>query len=205
MRKIEHYSGYEITKDVIDKINLIALKRYREGRYSPLYEGYNTLEELCYCIYSKPEYTNVILGEDWYIIYTKTKNLIEINEWVDVEDVPDKLEQTMEMFSALKKILLLSEDKKILATMKHNTSYKFYSSLIQRGLLKEYNNDVSVDAELSQDIEITRNKIEEQYGFVEDFLKDPNRSKEQEETLEDYIYHDIIFGITDEFKNRYKK
>ena len=116
-----------------------------------------------------------------------------------------KLKKTMDMFSALKKILLSSKDKKILATMKHNTSYKFYSSLIQRGLLKEYSDNIFVEEELPKDAEIIRNNIEEKYGFVKDFLKDPKRNKEQEDMLEDYIYHDVSFEITEGFKNRYKK
>ena len=206
LRKVEYYTGYEITKEVIKKINIIALRRYCDSCYSLSYKKYHNLKGLCEsndC--SKPEYINVVLGEDWYIIYSKTKNYIEINEWVDVENVPNKLEQTMEMYSALKKILLLSEDKTLLATMKHNTSYKFYSSLIQRGLLQEFSDDVFVEEELPKDVEITKNQIEEQYGFVEDFLKDPNRNQEQEEALEDYIYHDVIFDITDGFKTRYKK
>ena len=206
MRKVEYYTGYEITEEIMKRINQIALKRFREGRYSPLYDDrYATLDELCYWNETIPETINAVLGEDWYIIYSKTRKLIEINEWVDIEDVPNKLEQTMEMFSALKKILLSSEDKKIIATMKHNTSYKFYSSLIQRGLLKEYSDNIFVEEELPKDAEIIRNNIEEKYGFVEDFLKDPKRNKEEEDMLEDYIYHDVSFEITEGFKNRYKK
>ena len=205
MRKTEYYTGYEITKEVINKVNLIALKRYHESYYSFLRLKYKNLDELCYCNCSKPEETNVVLGEDWYIIYTKSKNLIEINEWVDIEAVPNKLKQTMEMLNALKKILLSSEDKKILATMKHNTSYKFYQSLITRGLLQEYEDIVGTETDMPHKIKKLHIRLEREYGFVEDFLNDPNRNKEQEEILEDYIYHDILFGITDEFKKRYKK
>ena len=138
-------------------------------------------------------------------LYSQSKHYVEIKEWVDAGSVSNKLAQTMEMFNALKKILLSSEDKTLAATMKHNTSYQFYSSLIQRGLLQEFEDNIFVEEELPQDLEMTRNNIEEQYGFIEDFLKDPNRSKEQEESLEDYIYHDVLFEITERFKNRYKK
>ena len=205
LRKVEHYTGYAITKDVIDKINIIALKRYREGRYSLFYEGCDTLKGLCYWNASIPKQTNVILGEDWFIVYTKTKNHIEVNEWVDVDTVPNKLEQTMEMLNALKTILLSSEDKRLAALMKHNTSYKFYAILLKKGLLQEYEDSIRIETEMPSDIERVREEVEDKYGLVEDFLKDENRSKEQEEALEDYIYHDIVFGITDKFKNRYKK
>ena len=204
-RKIEHYTGYEINKEVMERINLIALKRYREGRYSLLYDGVNTLEELCYWNDSIPEQTNVILGEDWFIVYTNTEKYIEVNEWLAVDTVPNKLEQTMEMFNVLKNILLSSEDKRLIASMKHNTSYKFYASLLKRGFLQEYEDYIGIEPEMPSDVKKVRVELENKYGFIEDFLKDENRDKEQEEVMEDYIYHDVLFEITDKFKNRYKR
>lgn len=204
-KKIEYYHGYEITKAVLKKVNLIGLKRYHEGRYSVLYEDTLSLEELCTLNDALPEEEYIILGEDWYIIYTKTKDYLEINEWVSVESVPNKLEQTMEMFNALKNILLSNEDKDIIATMKHNTSYKFYTSFIKRGYLEEEHDELSTDAEMPKDLETLVDMLDSGDNSLSQFLKDESRDRDLEGRLEDYIYHDVVFGITDKFKRRYRK
>lgn len=124
---------------------------------------------------------------------------------MSVETVPNKLEQTMEMFSALKTILLASEEKDIIATMKHNTSYKFYTSFIKRGFLEEYHDEVSTETEMPRDIEQLVDQLDEGDNSLSKFLQDENRDQSIEEKLEDYIYHDVVFGITDKFKSRYRK
>lgn len=204
-KSIEHYNGYEITKEVIAKINLIALKRYQEDRYSICYEEYDTLEEICDLSNSSPKQINIILGEDWYIIYSKREYFVEIIEWISKDTVTNKLEQTMEMFYALKNILLSVEGKNLTATMKHNTSYKFYTSFLKRGFLEEFYDDIDTETDMPSDIKKVKDDLENKYGSIEYFLEDENRDKEQEEILEDYIYHEVIFGITDKFVKRYKK
>lgn len=59
-KKVEYYSGYEIT-NVVEKINLIALRKYRDSGYSLLYDEVDTLEELSYWNNAKPEEINIIL------------------------------------------------------------------------------------------------------------------------------------------------
>lgn len=78
-KKVEYYHGYEITKKVLKKANLIGLKRYREGRYSIMFDETISLEDLCNWNDASPEEEYLVLGEDWYIIYTKNSDYIEIN------------------------------------------------------------------------------------------------------------------------------
>lgn len=111
----------------------------------------------------------------------------------------------MEMFNAIKSILLLSnKETNIISTMKHNTSYKFYSIFLKKGYLQEYRDEIEIDS-LPTDLEKLKQKLIEKYSSLEEFLKDENREKEIEEQLEDYIYHDVAFRITDKFKTRYRR
>ena len=112
MRKqVKHYQGTEITLDVIKKISLIELLRQKEGLTTFTIANIDTLEELSDNYDIKPEQINIILGEDWYLIYTTYYGEIEIKEWLSINNVKDKLIQTMEMFKTIKNILLEHKDK----------------------------------------------------------------------------------------------
>ena len=37
------------------------------------------------------------------------------------------------------------------------------------------------------------------------YLEDENREKYQQASIEDYIYHDVSFNVTNAFINKYKK
>lgn len=204
-QKLKYYQGYEITQEVITKINTISFQRYSEGSYGMLYEDYEDFEDLCLCNEFIPEHTYITLGEDWFIIYTKEKSYININEWVSLSNVSNKFTQTIEMFNELKKILLSSEDKNITSLMKHNTSYKFYLDFLNRGFLQEYQDGVIAESFMPSDVEKVVNSLIERYDYLGYFFKDEKRNKHKEEIIEDYIYHNITFGITDKFKTRYKK
>jgi hypothetical protein len=204
-RQVEHYQGYEVNQDVINKINIIAFKRYSEGRYGLLHEDYLDFNDLCYRNTSVPEDTYITLGEDWFIIYTKDTTFMELIEWVSIDHTKNKFIQTIEMFNEIKQILLSSYGQKICSLMKHNTSYKFYYELLIRGYLCEHNNNITMDLFLPSDINKTACTICQSYEHLSNFFKDENRDKLQEEILEDYIYHDVEFTITDKFVKRYKK
>ena len=90
-------------------------------------------------------------------------------------------------------------------TEKHNTSYKFYYGLLIRGYLHEEQHNIKIDPYLPSDINQTAYTICQSYEHLSDFFKDENRDKKQEEILEDYIYHDTEFTITDKFIKKYKK
>jgi len=89
--------------------------------------------------------------------------------------------------------------------MRHSTSYKFYYDMLTRGYLNECYHNITIEPFLPSDIEKTAYTICQTYNHISNFLKDENRDKEQEELIEDYIYHEISFAITDKFVKRYQK
>ena len=80
-KKIEYYNGKEITRSVLKIINLIDLTRIKEGINAFSMESVKTLRSLCKEHESDPEEEYIILGEDWYIIYTK-----KFDTEIDIKD-----------------------------------------------------------------------------------------------------------------------
>lgn len=206
MRKaIEYYKGYEINEEVIKRINSIEQIRINEGLTSITPEPISTLEDLCSIHDTYPEEENVILGEDWYIIYTKINYEIEINEWLAIGDVQNKLTQTIEMLNALKIVLLKSGNTKVYATMRHSTSYKFYQSLLSRGYLEEISDIANIEDNLPEDLEQIKNNLKRKYESLEEYLSNSNKENLENTDFDDFIYHFIIFKTTDKFRKRYKR
>lgn len=206
MRKaIEYYKGYEINEEVIKRINSIEQIRINEGLTSITPEPISTLEDLCAIHDTLPEEENIILGQDWYIIYTKINYEIEINEWLAIGDVQNKLTQTIEMLNALKIVLLKSGNTKVYATMRHSTSYKFYRSLLSRGYLEEISDIANIEDNLPEDLEQIKNNLKRKYKSLEEYLSNSNKENLENTDFDDFIYHFIIFKTTDKFRKRYKR
>lgn len=206
MRKaIEYYKGYEINEEVIKRINSIEQIRINEGLTSITPEPISTLEDLCAIHDTLPEEENIILGQDWYIIYTKINYEIEINEWLAIGDVQNKLTQTIEMLNALKIVLLKSGNTKVYATMRHSTSYKFYRSLLSRGYLEEISDIANIEDNLPEDLEQIKNNLKRKYESLEEYLSNSNKENLENTDFDDFIYHFIIFKTTDKFRKRYKR
>lgn len=202
-REVKHYVGKEITPEVISKINLIAMTRYEEGTFSVLYEGVDTLEQLCSWHGALPEQENIVLGEDWVIIYVKRKNDIELAEWLDIEDVPNKFCQTMEMFKAMTDILLEGEGLYLLADMRHDTSYQFYQSMLKKCYFETYREYVDVEEGAPGDVLDFADRILDEYHSYEEYFSCDEREKKEE--YEKYFYHSLSFGVTKKFVKRYGK
>ena len=202
---VKYYHGFEITDDVIRKINLIELKRIEEGLIELNPKEISDLKDLCLLHGTFPNDEFIILGEDWYIIYTKFYDeLIEIADWVSIGNTKDKLAQSLEMISAMKKILLENSKCKILATMRHSTSYKFYQSMLKRGYLEEISQRIELDDELPLNLQIQKAQLKLKYKTLEEYIL--NSDKEPLKThLPDYIYHLIVFKPTTNFTKKYSK
>lgn len=205
---IKYYTGYEITDEVIRKINIIELKRIKEGITYIKPVPIETLKDLCRIHGTFPDEENIILGEDWYIIYSKYDNdssEIEINEWLAIKNVKNKLVQTMEMFNAMKKILLQNPNAKIYATMRHSTSYKFYKTLLTRNYFEEIFDRPDIDDELSEEQQMIKEELKNKYQSLEEYLQYSEKENKTNQSFDDFIHHYIIFKITDKFVKRYKK
>ena len=203
METIKHYKGMDITPDLISSKNLIAMRRYSEGYYSFLFEGIDTIDNICYWCDCNPEDLNLILGKDWYIMYVTRPDEIEITEWINTPREKQVLEQTNEMLTSMVGILLLSEGREIYASMRHHTSYKFYEKLKRLGYVEE----LFIHSKMEMDIPLELDKIvhvlAEKYEDLDEYFADENRVHFPE--YGEYVYHDIRFCITDKFIKRYKK
>lgn len=203
---VKYYNGFEITEDVIRKINLIELKRVQEEITIFYSEPIETIHDLCLLHGTFPKEENVFLGQDWYIIYSQyDNNDIEINEWVAVGNVENKLNQTIEMMNAMKKIFLSSKDAKIFATMRHSTSYQFYQSLLSKGYLKEISNRSDIEEFLPEDLLNIKEKLKSKYQNLDDYLQNSKQENLDKTHFNDYIHHLIIFTPTDKFVKKYQK
>lgn len=168
-------------------------------------EKIKNLKELCKFHETTPEHEHVILGEDWYIVYTEiNEEEIEIKDWVAINNIENKFAQTMEMFNALKKILLEYQNYNINSILRHSTSYPFYKKLLNEGYIEEIIDIVDFD-DCSPELEEIKQKILTEYDSIEDYLNDANREKYPDLSVDDYIYHEVSFNITKAFKDRYKK
>lgn len=202
-KKVEHYVGEEITESVISTINLMAMRRYEEGVFSCLFEGVDTLEDLCSWHGALPQQENVVMGEDWVIIYVERKNDIEIVEWLDIEDVSDKFSQTIEMMNAMKEILLSSKGRCVIAEMRHDTSYQFYKKLLDKDFVVSNHDSLELDPVAPSDIEKMVSDVESIYGSLDKYFLQKDRKIDPE--IDKYFYHYVSFGITDKFVKRYGK
>ena len=167
-------------------------------------ERIKSLNSLCKSHGTTPKNEHVILGEDWYIIYTDISDTeIEVKDWVAIHNVENKFSQTIEMFNALKHILLEHENSIIYSTLRHSTSYQFYKKLLNEGYIEEGFDIIDFD-DCNQELEEIKQKILSKYDSIDDYLSDEFREKYESSSVEDYIYHDVSFNITNSFKNRYK-
>lgn len=205
-RQVNYYHGAEITLDVIKRINEIERKRINEGITCIISEPISSVGELCDIhLVSSIEQEHIILGEDWYIMYSILENQIELNEWLAVNNVDNKLIQTMEMYQSLKKLLLQSKDYKFFATMRHSTSYRFYQNMLNRGFLQEISNRAYIDENLPYDLELIKNDLKSKYSTLEEYLQNEDKEQLTETDFSDFIYHLVIFKTTKSFTKKYKK
>ena len=205
-RQVNYYHGAEITLDVIKRIKEIERKRINEGITCIISEPISSVGELCDIhLVSSIEQEHIILGEDWYIMYSILENQIELNEWLAVNNVDNKLIQTMEMYQSLKKLLLQSKDYKFFATMRHSTSYRFYQNMLNRGFLQEISNRAYIDENLPYDLELIKNDLKSKYSTLEEYLQNEDKEQLKETDFSDFIYHLVIFKTTKSFTKKYKK
>ncbi len=203
-RKVEHYNGKTISRKVLNRINLIDLKIIQEGITQFEMAKLKSVKALCKEHDTTKEQEHIIIGEDWYIIYTEiSEEEIEIKDWMAIHNVENKLTQTMEMYSALKNILLEHKDCYIEGMLRHSTSYPFYQKILDNGYIEEICDVVAI-YEDTEEIEQIKQQIFSQYDSYEEYLQDESRNKYESVSLDDYIYHEVSFTVTNAFINKYK-
>lgn len=202
-RKVEYFNGKEITGDVILRMKDIVSK----SKKGFLIEDFvfETFEDLCDIHSTDPEQEFVILGNDWVISHYDFDDEVTISLWAGCEKVEDKFRQAMEMKKALKEVLLENARCRIFASMRRDTSYKFYESLLTRGYFEEEWNYVVVQDDLNnRSLHFSIEYIKYIYGSVEEFIKDFG-IQNFPSGFDEYVYHRVSFGVTEKFVKQYKK
>ena len=199
--KVKHYQGNEITSEVIRKMNLIELTRQREGLTTFSIENINNLLELCDYHDTDPEQENIIIGEDWYLMYTIYNGELEIQEWISINNVKDKLVQSMEMFNSIKKVLLENKESIVYSTLRHSTSYRFYRLLLEKGYINEIDNNIDISDDIPEDLlSLVENRGN---SSIEEYLD--TECEEVLDDLPDFVFHNVEFMVSDKFVDRYNK
>lgn len=192
------YSGTEIDSDKINKIKEIASKRYDEVFYLSSYNNINNVEELSYFHGIPTENENLILGDDWFLLFEKNDEYVKFLEWVALESEEKNIHQAIQMLNVFRSILIENKDRLFYANMRHDTSYAFYTSMLEKEYFQELFHIMGVDKcdgiapqELN-DLNINM------------FSENSDVIKEHPEYLK-YILHFIGFCVTDKFIQREKK
>lgn len=203
-RKIKHYKGMEINKRVIRKVRQIVASRGEECSYNILNDGVDfSVKDLSHWDRALVEQEHLVLGQDWFIMYIKRRREIEITDWVSVPTVEDKFVQTKEMLHVMKSILIEGKDAFIKASMKFDTSYRFFRTLLEHGYVEERYNYIDVfdngPDELQEWVDSVVSITQTLPESIElDMLKENPEYKK-------YLYHDVCFGVTEKFVKRYYK
>lgn len=198
-----HYHGKEITKAVISDIKKIARKRYDNNIYIKSYAKLQNVYDL-EMLHGNHSYNgeDIILGEDWFINYSKT-GALNILEWVSLEKSSDKMQQIKEMLMALKNIIKENENINIRANMRHDTSYKIYKKYRDNNYFFESYEWIFFDDQRPKKMQNWIDNIEEKYLTVEEGLNDKNL--EIKEEYGKYIIHAVCFVPTKKLMKKIDK
>ncbi len=203
MRSVKVYKGKEIDNEKIAKIKKIAKARYAKEIYDTTFLSIDSIENFAYYLHDIPvEDEILVLGEDWFLCFTVSDNIVEFLEWVAVDNKSTKLAQSIEMMNVLKRILFECRNKEFHAAMRNDTSYQLYSKMLQRGYFKETSCTFDIDYCNGFAPEQVRN-IYYNYPNINDFLNS-DESKSHSEYLK-YILHCLTFYVTDKFIDKYFK
>lgn len=202
MRKeVKHYQGMDITREVINEMFFICAKRNFKVDGTIPYEDIESIDDITHWYECEPEEMNVLLGEDWFMTYKDNGGILEIVEWVSIEEVENKFHQVLEMKKHIIKLLLTAKEKSIESIMKHSTSYRFYDALKKHGYIDELFNMPGMDEYIPFDIQLELDRQIEKNVNIKGYLANEDRNKEYDE----YFYHEIEFYLTDKFFDKYSK
>lgn len=198
-RTINIYPRKEITSEKIAKIKEIATNKYPQAIYQEYFD-YLTNEKdiLNEC---GPD-TFLVLGEDWFLLYEETEDEVTFMEWIAQDQPENKMQQTIEMLTTFKQILLQNYEKEFIALMRHDTSYQFYQQMLKKEYCYQEYHQCSIDIAHPEEMEEILSEtptIPEVISLLEN-----NDSKLPKQYLT-YIVHKIIFNVSEKFINKYEK
>lgn len=204
MREIREYYGYAISDKVIQDMKNIFSKVYKEDVFNCYYGDIDTVNDLVNDSDAKVNNYVVIMGKDWVLHYEETDKYMRIVDWGAINN-HNKLVQTAEMLAIFKKILLRNRDKKIMAAMRHDTTYPMYCYLVKNGYLKEIEHDVGLDGAIDnwKALKLKFKFDLSNYNNMMEALNSDNINETVDDKELDYILHNVTFVSTDKFYNKY--
>lgn len=203
-RIVDYYNNSNISNEVLDRMKNIALLRCDKNDDSDIICNIvQSLDSVCYGIYDT-ELVNIVLGEDWFLVYVSDCDEVIFEAWVARNDIDNKFLQSVEMFREFKKILLDNSDKIFFASMKKTTSYSFYEKLLKMDYVEEFDEMVTfafyTPPEIIEDISM-------KCGSIDCYLNSGCTDVDCDfnENAMGYLFCDIEFGVTEKFVKKYKK
>lgn len=193
---ITTYKGTEITKEILDKVLSIAKSKYDERIYDEYYGNVINVSDLAYVHGIDVSDEAIILGEDWYFEYADLDDTVAILEWVSTKSERSNLIKGLEMKKHLLKFFMDNSDKMFEAEMRHDSSYKFYQLMVEKGIFEEFFQETMLDVSTPTNfIKV----INENYsGDINSFLNSEDAIKYKD--YYKFIMHSLIFTCTNNFK-----
>ena len=198
---MEVYSGNEIDKKKIQRIKEIAEHRYAKPFYLSSYNNINNVEELAIFHGVNVEDENMVLGDDWFLLYENNTEFVKFLEWVALENSEKNIHQAIQMLNVFKTILIENKEKLFYANMRHDTSYMFYKSMLDKKYFEEFFHMIGVDNCMGYAPKELNDLNIDMLSF--DSVLNTEIIKNTPEYLK-YIFHFIGFGVTDKFIKREK-
>lgn len=180
-RRVEIYSGHNISQSVLKRITDIELSAHKPemqmytANESPVLQNVSNLANIND---ANIEDLRVVMGEDWYLIYGDGENQIEVFDFAKTSPrlKDENSNQQIEMSTALMELLKSSikiKDGKVVARktisadLREDTSYLLYLHQKRRGLIEQIGED-------------------EEYSFIDSEERRIVSEKEQQELLEQH-------------------
>ena len=211
-RRIEYESGEDIRYYTLKRIADMESESHKDqmvqykdenGRY--IIKRPEILARLSGCYLNE---LRVILGEDWYYVYTDNSAEIEVVDLAKTEPrLPDEgMKQNMEIKKGFDRILydsvVVSENgdvrvKPIKANLREDTSYLLYLLQLKRGILEQVGNDVAFPFGGSSYHGTVVSKEEQEQIFR-------NHREIKEKNNPNNIMHHVTFQLTEAEVQRIK-
>lgn len=202
MRNVFNFYGRDIDEEKIGLIKKITAERYDKSIFDSSYWSLFDIDSLSHILDVNVDDIILTLGEDWFLLYSTSDSYVTILEWVASNNLDCKFVQIIEMLNTFKGIFLKFKDMKFSAYMRHDSSFPFYSKMLQQGFFEETFHSIGFDNCSGYAPERLK-YLDEEYSGFDDFLVS-DEAVEHPEYLK-YILHDLQFLVTDKFVKKYEK
>ena len=138
----------KVSKAIVSRIKEMAKTRYDSNIYNKYYRNL------------KLDGKTVLLGEDWYLIYSIEDNVLSIHDWLSLNNGND-IKRMYEMRKTITN-LVINHKGIIKCTFRHNTSYKLYKRLKDKGYVNTIDEYLFLDRNIDESIQ---NKIDSEIPY----------------------------------------